>query len=369
MTLLSDVDVDVDVVVVGAGPAGCAAAIVLAEAGLRVILCERNLERRASAAESLHPGCETLLERLGVGEAFRRMDWPRYPGIRVAGRLDRFGADARGPWRGFHIARDRFEALLEARARALGVDVRRGVAVRGPRLEAGRVTGVLLDEGVLGARWVLDATGRQHWAERALGLRRECYSAPLVAWRGEVAGGPEDEDGAARFEPHGPGWLWTARLGPEATTWTVLAPLGQPPPALPAPFNGLPPLVPRRGMDVSWRALRPLVKPGCMLVGDAAAVFDPAAGQGVFFALRSGIAAAGAVLACLARPRLEALHLAAYDDWALRQVEFKVRGLRELYRSLGITVDQRRPEPGAHGAPARRAAPGAGDSPRAAAGG
>jgi flavin-dependent dehydrogenase len=331
----------VEVIVVGAGPAGAAASILLAEAGLRVVLCERNMERRTSPAESLHPGCEVLLERLGVGEAFRREGWPRYPGIRVAGRLDRFGQDAHGPWLGFHIARDRFERLLEARAVALGVEVRRGVSVRGPRLEAGRVTGVLLDEGELAARWVIDATGRQHWAERHLALRRECYSAPLVAWRGEVAGGPADDDGAARFEPHGQGWLWTARLGAEASTWTVLAPLGQPPPALPAPFDELPPLLPRRGMDVSWRAMRPLVKPGCVLAGDAAAVFDPAAGQGVFFALRSGIAAGEMILACLARPLLEPLHLAAYDDWVMRQVEYKVRGLRELYRALGITIAER----------------------------
>lgn len=337
----------VDVIVVGAGPAGTAAAITLAAKGLRVVLCERNTERRASPAESLHPGCETLLDQLGVGEAFRRMDWPRYPGIRVAGRLDRFGQDARGPWRGFHITRDRFEALLEARAVALGVEVRRGVTVRGPRLTAGRVTGVLLDEGELAARWVIDATGRQHWSERHLALRRERYSAPLVAWRGEVAGGLAEDDGAARFEPHGQGWLWTARLGAEASTWTLLAPLGERPPALPAPFDQLPPLLPRRGMDVSWRAMRPLVKPGCVLVGDAAAVFDPAAGQGVFFALRSGIAAGEMLLACLARPQLEALHLAAYDDWVMRQVDHKVRGLRELYRSLGITVAELAP-----GAPA-----------------
>ncbi|ATB28103.1 NAD(P)/FAD-dependent oxidoreductase [Melittangium boletus] len=328
----------VDVVVVGAGPAGLASAIVLAEAGLRVLLCERHLAPRATPAESLHPGCETLLERLGVGDAFRGGAWPRYTGIRVAGRLDRFGGDARGPWLGFHIHRERFEALLEARAVALGVEVRRGVTVRGLRREGGRAAGVLLDEGAVAARWVIDATGRQHGAERWLGLRRECYSAPLVAWRGEVAGGPMDEDGAARFERHGEGWLWTARLGPEASTWTLLAPRGQPPPALPAHLAGLPTVLPRRGMDVSWRAMRPLVKPGCLVVGDAAAVFDPAAGQGVFFALRSGITAAETLRACLARPFLEAPLLAAYDDWALRQVEYKVHGLRELYRGLGMTL-------------------------------
>src|SRR6218665_1639805 len=99
----------VDVVVVGAGPAGLASAIVLAEAGLRVLLCERHLAPRAPPAESLHPGCETLLERLGVGEAFRGGAWPRYTGIRVAGRLDRFGGGGRRPGLGFPIPPPRLQ--------------------------------------------------------------------------------------------------------------------------------------------------------------------------------------------------------------------------------------------------------------------
>ncbi|HVG60895.1 MAG TPA: FAD-dependent monooxygenase [Hyalangium sp.] len=327
-----------DVVVVGAGPAGMAAAIVCAEAGLRTVLCERALAPRAVPAESLHPGCEALLDRLGVGEAFRGAGWPRFPGIRVAGRFDPFGQDERGPWLGFHVARDRFERLLEARATALGVEVLRGVTARGPRLDGGRVAGVTLAEGEIAARWVIDASGRRHWSEEALSLRRRLLSSPLIAWRGEAAGVEPEQDSAARFEPYGQGWLWTARIGEASSTWTLLAPQGQPRPALPAWLAQLPSLLPRSGAEVGWRVLRPLARPGLFLAGDAAAVFDPAAGQGVLFALHSGITAAMALRACREQPRLEALHLATYDDWVMRQVEYKAHGLRELYRSLGITA-------------------------------
>jgi flavin-dependent dehydrogenase len=84
--------------------------------------------------------------------------------------------------------------------------------------------------------------------------------------------------------------------------------------------------------------MRPLAKPGCLVVGDAAAVLDPASGQGVFFALHSGMTAARVIFECINQPQLEALHLALYDDWGMREFQHKVDGLRELYASMKIIV-------------------------------
>src|SRR6218665_623423 len=132
--------------------------------------------------------------------------------------------------------------------------------------------------------------------------------------------------------PEGP---WT-RTGPRASSGMARVGSGRPgwdrrrrPGRCSRPGVSLRPCCPR-----TW----PDCQPGCLVVGDAAAVFDPAAGQGVFFALRSGITAAETLRTCLARTFLEAPLLAAYDDWALRQVEYKVHGLRELYRGLGMTL-------------------------------
>jgi flavin-dependent dehydrogenase len=327
-----------DVIVIGAGPAGLAASIVSAEAGLRTLLLERRNNPRIVATESLHPGCESLIDRLGVGPAFRDAGFTRFPGIRVLGKMQPFGADERGPWLGFHIARDRFERLLEAHATSIGVVVRRGTPVRELWQEAGRVAGVHLDNHSVASRWVIDASGRQHRSERWLALRRLQHSAPLVAFRGEVTGTLPDEDCAARFDLHGSGWLWTAQVGPETSTWTILGPRGRWRPTPPTELAALSPLLPRSGVDVTWRVMRPLAKPGCLVVGDAAAVLDPASGQGVFFALHSGMTAARVIFECINQPQLEALHLALYDDWGMREFQHKVDGLRELYASMKIIV-------------------------------
>jgi flavin-dependent dehydrogenase len=50
--------------------------------------------------------------------------------------------------------------------------------------------------------------------------------------------------------------------------------------------------------DVQWRIFRPVCKEGLLLAGDAAAIIDPAAGQGIFNAMTSGIMAAHTVRKC-----------------------------------------------------------------------
>ncbi|MGW6981819.1 FAD-dependent monooxygenase [Streptomyces sp. NPDC054932] len=72
-------DPDVDVLIAGAGPAGCAAAIVCAAAGLRTLLAERRAGPTVRPGEALHPGAETLLWP-GCCPAVSRP--PSGPGIR-----------------------------------------------------------------------------------------------------------------------------------------------------------------------------------------------------------------------------------------------------------------------------------------------
>lgn len=327
----------VDVVIIGAGPAGLAASIVCSKAGLRTVVVERNAEPLIVPAESLHPGCESLLDKLGVGQAFRRENFPRFMGIRSFGTLHPFGKDEQGPWLGFHIQRDRFERLLEAHALSLGVEVFRGMAVTGLVPDHGRIAGIRRGERILRAAWVIDAGGRRHAVAQWLKLEKEVQSSPVIAFRGEVAGSFICEKDVAQFERHERGWLWTAQTSPNRCTWTLLAPR-KTEPSLPDKLAACSPTLPQRGLDVTWRAIRPLVKPGCVLAGDAAALLDPAAGQGVLFALHSGFMAATTILKCFFEPHLEPVHLTLYDDWAMQQFGYKVRGLREIYASLDISI-------------------------------
>ena len=61
-------DEQCDVVVIGGGPGGSSAATMLAKAGLKVILLERERFPRFHIGESLLPGAWELWSRLGVVE-------------------------------------------------------------------------------------------------------------------------------------------------------------------------------------------------------------------------------------------------------------------------------------------------------------
>lgn len=320
-----------DVAIIGGGPAGCAAALVARAGGARVVLCERRSSPVDGPAESLHPGCEVLLDRIGVGPRFRAIDWPRYPGIVVADHDRPFGADHTEPWRGFHIDRARFDGLLLDAVAAAGVEVRRPCAVHGLRLDGGAVVGLDTDGGPLTARWTIDAAGRGQLAARLLDLRMLHASPRLHAWRGRLPG--RMPDARARFDPAPPGWIWRAQVG-EQIVWTVLGPAGERPTATTlSRWLPVSPDFERRGYDLTWRAVRPVVRPGLLLAGDAATVLDPASGQGVFFALESG-----ARVGALAAGRPHALDLARHDDWVMRSFEHKVGALRAIYADLGLIV-------------------------------
>ena len=59
----------IDVMIIGAGPAGTTAAALLAERGLDVGLVEREAFPRFRIGESLLPGGNAILKRLGLWEA------------------------------------------------------------------------------------------------------------------------------------------------------------------------------------------------------------------------------------------------------------------------------------------------------------
>jgi flavin-dependent dehydrogenase len=122
-------DFDCDALIIGAGPSGSAAAILLAQAGWRVLLVEQHAyPRRKVCGECVAAGNLALLDALGIGAAFRAAAGPELRQIGWMGRAATVCGDmppcTDGPYPyGRAFGRERLDTLLLERARSLGVAV------------------------------------------------------------------------------------------------------------------------------------------------------------------------------------------------------------------------------------------------------
>lgn len=328
-----------DVAVVGAGPAGASAAIAAAERGVRVLLCELRSFPRERVGETLHPGAEVVLERLGVGDRVRAAGFLRHDGIWVGDgesqRFQPYGSDARGPWRGFQAWRADLDHILLEHACELGSDCLQPSRALEPRLRDGRVSGLSTSSGEVRARYVVDAAGSQHWLRRRLRLSLRRRSPRLIARYGYARAHCSTREVAPVFLSDRSGWTWIARVRPDLYQWTRLNLTGPRPPAgwVPEGLRGLEPRA-QAGAEVGWRVLDAPAGPGYYAVGDAAAVLDPASSHGVVYALISGLLAGRLIAESLLGERDEESGVSVYRAWSEDRFERDAARLAALYRDL-----------------------------------
>ena len=149
-----------DVLIVGGGPAGSAAAITAARAGLSVAILERTVFPRKRPGETLHPGIESLFDQLGVAEAIAAEQFLRPTGYRVRWGMEReqfvtFGATGSTAWCGFQATRARLDSLLLEQSRKVGAQIFQPVRARTPILQGNRVVGIETDQGIFEAQFIL----------------------------------------------------------------------------------------------------------------------------------------------------------------------------------------------------------------------
>ncbi|MFM0335991.1 NAD(P)/FAD-dependent oxidoreductase [Paraburkholderia fungorum] len=334
---------DTDVVIVGGGPAGSAAAIACVARGLRVLLFERERFTRERPGETLHPGIEPVLEQLGIsGARLASVTGARHEGIWIdwngARRFEMFGQDMQGAWRGFQVQRIAFDAMLLARAAEAGAIVRQPCAVSGLLMQEGVVQGVFVNGAPVTARVVVDASGRAQWLRRQLGIDAAPRSPQLIARYGYANGSCPQRDAAPQMNGDASGWIWTAMLRPGTYQWMRVSLNGEKLPAdwVPDELRHLAPQGRSRGADVTWRIAGDVARPGWFMVGDAAAVLDPASSHGVLKAILSGVTAAHLIAAVLADKASADAAAHAYHDWLADWFSTDAAQLARFYRDLGV---------------------------------
>src|ERR1700737_3265020 len=160
-----------DVAIIGGGPAGSTAATLLARAGRRVIVLERDKFPRFHIGESLLPFSTTAFDRLGVREKLDRTFLPKFGGEIVAACgtsgvkfyfKDGFKSTRD---RAYQVTRSEFDKLLLDHSRENGAEVREETEVKKIDFIADRVKvdieTALGEKSALEARYLLDCSGRQ----------------------------------------------------------------------------------------------------------------------------------------------------------------------------------------------------------------
>ena len=317
-----------DVAVVGAGPAGTAAAITLARAGLRVLAFDRaRFPRDKCCGDGLTTGALRRLEELGLDPS-RIPSWQPVEDVWVrspSGREVAFPLPRGQGLYGAVASRRELDAELVALARRAGAEVLEGHALSGATIEqqptGGDVPWVTLEidgAGPVRARYAIGADGMWSPLRKAVGAGDEPgYLGEWHAFRQYFAGvGPEAGRLWVWFEPDLlPGYAWSFPLpdGRANVGFGVLRTKGTPTGEMAKQWgkvlardhiqavlgSGARPEGPHRAWPIPARlgSTRLSAAGGRVLfAGDAARAADPMTGEGIGQALETGIAAAHAII-------------------------------------------------------------------------
>ena len=331
-----------DLLIIGGGPAGAAAAIEAARAGLQVTLLEGEPYPREQPGETLHPGVAPLLEQLGTDA----LDYPRFSGIWTAwgspARFRSFGGDDCGAWQGYHVWRATFDKRLLDRARECGCTVLQ--PVRALKV-LGDGTQVLTSAGVLEGCILIDASGRREWLARQKNLLSRFESPRLLVTYSYVHGGTHGLE--PLLETDAIGWTWSARVRGDMTAWIRLNWSGTPSDKRwrPGHLSHLRDSRPLRRADVTWRRREAPAGANYFCVGDAAAILDPTSSHGVLRAIMTGMMAAYLAARVLRQEISPEEASNEYIRWLGAWFEHDLRSLRDLHRTLGSSIAAARMSP------------------------
>jgi flavin-dependent dehydrogenase len=341
-----------DVIIVGAAPAGSLAALVLARAGHRVALLDRAAFPRAKVCGNcINPVAWGLWEKLGLTESYSALPHQELAGFAVhceGRRVYQHDFPAqRGPRA---IARDVLDDWLRREAEAAGAEFFPETTVTD--IEAG--SGIVHMAGKkFAGRLIFGADGRNSLVARRSGLMPPPRRCHRVAWQASIPA-PADLDDRVHMHLFEEGYFGFCRYSPTEAVISMV---------LDSRHTQDPLLLARRYFprlaEQDWLRMNPITRaPACAgsgrvwLLGDAARVVEPFTGEGITFALSTGLLAAEAALTGFARNDFAGA-LAGYSRshrrlyrrrawvntlvrWTLTKPGRTVRLLRRMERLPGI---------------------------------
>ena len=334
-----------DLAITGAGPAGTAAALTAAKAGLSVALIERaTFPRHKVCGDCLNPSLWPVLESLGTAEAVRALPHAALHRVRFVNTRGRPIELGLPPGAERAVTRESFDHVQLEAALAAGVTLFSGSPLTGVSLQDTQWQ-LTTPEMCLTARTLIAADGRNSTTCRLLGISPpqrpgrvaiQCHAPLHPDYRGTVALellscgycgiAPVDDLRMNLCLVSSPALLQQARKAIQRRfqladdhPWHSIAPLERP--------------------DIS-----PVPFPGCFIAGDAARVVEPFTGEGIYYALRSGQRAAEAAHRSLQNPEdgrisYQSAHRQLYRHrlWVnrLSRMAVKHRAMGDLLLAMG----------------------------------
>lgn len=316
-------------VIIGGGPAGMVTGLLLARAGVHVVVLEKHTDfLRDFRGDTVHPSTLDLLDELGLGERFAQL--PQSHLERVAfsdesGRsvtvasFDRLAVAH--PYIAMVPQWDLLSLLAEAGAQEPTFTLRMRTEVTGLLQDSGRVTGVRHDgpdgPGEIRADLTIACDGRGSLARRESGLVPHEFPVTFDAWWFRLPGRSLESlaltprGGRGRFAVVIPreGYLQIAYLARKGTDTRLRArgieafraDVAELVPEVADRTDSLRSMEEVKHLDVHMNRLHRWHLDGLLCIGDAAHAMSPIGGVGINLAIQDAVAAAGV----LARPLRE----------------------------------------------------------------
>ena len=324
-------DPDYDVIVVGGGPAGSTAGALLAAAGRKVLITDREKFPRFRLGESLMPATYWTLERLGVLDQMKCSSFPNKHSVQFFAKSGKGAApyyfsrvDPHESSQTWQVDRLDFDHMLLRNAADKGADVFEEVRVHDVLIDGERATGVRAEfkDGAkrdIGARVVVDCTGQSTLIAKKFKLRRTDPNLKHCAFFTRYQGAHRDDgiDEGATLILHTDNeksWFWYIPQPDDVVSVGVVGPIdylvkgrsNDPATVFAEELARCKPLQERVAgaemvheirvlKDFSYAATR-IAGDGWVLAGDAFGFIDPIYSSGVFLALKGGELAADSIV-------------------------------------------------------------------------